>query len=50
MYVLADGDHIYTLSHDLKRLEQNQEEEDDAAYAVRAAPDYHKTGTWYHTR
>ena len=25
MYVLADGDHIYTLNHDLKRLEQKQE-------------------------
>ena len=40
MYVLADGDHIYKLSHDLKRLEQNQDEDDDAAYAVRASPDY----------
>ena len=40
MYVLADGDHIYTLSHDIKRLAQNQEEEDDSEYALRASPDY----------
>jgi len=29
MYVLADGDHIYTLNHDIKRLEQNQDEDED---------------------
>ena len=28
MYVLADGDHVYTLNHDLKRLEQKQDVED----------------------
>ena len=28
MYVLADGDHIYALNHDLKRLEQMQECDD----------------------
>ena len=40
MYVLADGDHIYTLNHDLKRLEQTQEEAGDEAYTVRASSDY----------
>ena len=39
MYVLADGDHIYTLSHDLKRLEQMQECE-DPEYLVKASTDY----------
>ena len=29
------------MNHDLKGLEQNQDEDDDAAYAVRASPDYH---------
>ena len=41
MYVLADGDHIYTLNHDIKRLEQNQDEDEDSTYAVRASPEYH---------
>ena len=40
MYVLADGDHIYTLNHDLKRLEQTQEDAGDEAYTVRASSDY----------
>ena len=33
-------DHIYTLNHDLKRLEQKQEDEGDEAYMVRASADY----------
>ena len=41
MYVLADGDHIYTMNHDIERLEQNQDDDDDSNYAVRASPDYH---------
>ena len=40
MYVLADGDHIYTLNHDLKRLEQTQSEDTDEAYAAQASVDY----------
>ena len=40
MYVLADGDHIYTLNHDLKRLEQTQEDAGDDAHTVRAPSDY----------
>ena len=38
MYVLADCDHIYTLDHDLKRLEQTQEDAGDEAYTVRVLP------------
>ena len=30
MYELADGDHVYTLNHDLKRLEQKQEDKGDS--------------------
>jgi len=40
MYVLADGDHIYTLNHDLKRLQQTQSEDTDEAYVVQASVDY----------
>ena len=40
MYVLADGDHVYTLNHDLKRLEQKQEEEGESDYVVSASTDY----------
>ena len=38
MYVLADGDHIFTLNHDLKRLEQMQEC-DDPQYMLKASTD-----------
>ena len=39
MFVLADGDHVYTLSQDLKRLEQMQEC-DDPQYMLTASTDY----------
>jgi hypothetical protein len=39
MYVLADGDHIYTLKHDPKRLEQTQRKDNDEAYPVYSSVD-----------
>ena len=39
MYVLADGDYIYTLNHDLTSLEQMQEC-DDPEYIVKASTGY----------
>ena len=40
MYVLADGDHVYTLNHDLNRLEQLQDDGNEDEHCVRASSDY----------
>ena len=52
MYCMTDGDHIYVLNHDLDRLAQKLDGEEDDEFKVYASPDYRvneeKTAAKYH--
>ena len=41
MYCLIKGNHVYTLNHDLKTLQQKKQTPEDNHFISKASPNYH---------